>query len=168
MTRTAEIQDLYSFNRWANERMRAAVARLAPDQFTQDMKSSFPSVRDTMLHIMASEWVWLTRWLGSSPASVPEDWNAFQFEDICQEWAAIEVAQKGFLEGLDDDGLDRVVRYRNFKGEDHASALWQLMRHMVNHSTYHRGQITTMLRQLGQDAVSTDLVVYYRQQQGSA
>ena len=69
------------------------------------------------------------------------------------------------VSGLDDTELDRVVRYRNFKGEDHASPLWQLMRHMVNHSTYHRGQITTMLRQLGHEAVSTDLVVYYRQQQ---
>ena len=163
MTRTAEIQDLYNFNRWANARMRAAVAPLTPEQFTQDMKSSFSSVRDTLVHVMASEWVWLTRWLGSSPTSIPEAWTAFQFDDITKEWAAIEAAQKAFVDGLDDAGLDRVVSYHNFKGEDQAGALWQLMRHMVNHSTYHRGQITTMLRQQGHDAVATDLVLYHRQ-----
>jgi uncharacterized damage-inducible protein DinB len=164
MTRTAEIQDLYNFNRWANARTRAAVAMLSPEQLAQDMKSSFPSVRETMLHIMASEWVWLTRWLGSSPAAMPEAWRSYDFMQIAKEWEAIEAAQRAFLDNLSEADLDRIINYRNFRGEDHSNALWQLLRHLVNHSTYHRGQVTTMLRQLGAEAVATDLVLYFRQQ----
>ena len=163
MQRNSEIQELYAFNRWANSRMRAAIANLTAEQLTQDMKNSFPSVHDTVLHIMTSEWVWLARWMGTSPTAMPAEWRDYTLEQINREWAAIETAQTAFVERLREGELDRIVEYRNLTGELHSNALWQLMRHMVNHSTYHRGQVTTMLRQLGQDAVSTDLVLYYRE-----
>lgn len=167
MQRNAEIQQLYAFNRWANARMLAAVAELTPAEFAQDMKNSFPSIRDTVLHIMASEWVWLSRWLGQSPSAMPEEWRAYTLDQIRQEWSGLYTAQSAFVERLSENDLDRVVRYLNFKGESHSNPLWQLLRHMVNHSTYHRGQITTMLRQHGRAAVSTDLVLYYREQQAA-
>ncbi|HEY0810552.1 MAG TPA: DinB family protein, partial [Longimicrobiales bacterium] len=77
---------------------------------------------------------------------------------------ALETAQSSFIDNLTDIDLDRIVSYRNFKGESHANPLWQLLRHLVNHSTYHRGQVTTMLRQVGHEPVSTDLVLFYRQE----
>jgi uncharacterized damage-inducible protein DinB len=162
MTRSEEIRQLYAFNRWANAHMRAAVRKLSDEAFERDMKNSFPSVRDTMLHIMASEWVWLTRWLGTSPSGMPQEWKSYKLAQIEQEWDALETAQEAFVDRLSDPDLDRVVEYVNFRGETFQQPLWHLLRHMVNHSTYHRGQITTMLRQLGYDAVSTDLVVYFR------
>jgi uncharacterized damage-inducible protein DinB len=164
MQRTAEIQDLYEFNRWANARMRSAVARVSDEEFSRDLKNSYPSLRDTLLHIMGAEWVWLARWLGTSPTAMPAEWQLYTRDQIEVEWGAIETAQRAFLDKLADADLDRMVTYRNFKGEQHTNALWQLLRHLVNHSTYHRGQITTMLRQLGHEAVSTDLVLYYRQE----
>ena len=162
MSRTAELQDLYRFNGWANARIRDALTKLTAAEFSQDLKSSHPSIRDTVLHIMSSEWVWLQRWLGTSPKGMPEEWRALTFEQIQNEWAALEVAHQAFVAALSDPELDRVVDYRNLKGESFSNPLWQLLRHMVNHSTYHRGQVTTMLRQLGHAAVATDLVVYYR------
>lgn len=168
MQRNSELQELYAFNRWANSRMRAAVAKLPEAQLTRDMKNSFPSVQDTVLHIMTSEWIWLARWLGSSPSAMPSEWRDYTLEQISREWEAIETGQGNFLAGLGAGELDRIVEYRNLKGELHRNPLWQLMRHMVNHSTYHRGQVTTMLRQLGHDAVSTDLVLYYREQQAAS
>lgn len=164
MQRSDEVRDLYAFNRWANARMRGALARLSDDEFRRDMKSSFPSVRDTVLHVMTSEWVWLARWLGTSPKSMPEEWQAYGLADIEREWDALEAAQRAFVERLSDSDLDRTVHYVNFRGESWQNELWQLLRHMVNHSTYHRGQVTTMLRQLGHDAVGNDLVLYFRQQ----
>lgn len=164
MERTAEIQDLYAFNRWANARMRDAVSKLSDEEFSRDLKNSFPSIRDTVLHVMTSEWVWLARWLGTSPTAMPDAWRGYTLSQINNEWAAVEIAQSAFVEKLTDAELDRVVAYRNLKGESHTNLLWQLLRHMVNHSTYHRGQVTTMLRQLGHNAVSTDLVLWYRTQ----
>ena len=92
---------------------------------------------------------------------------SFTFEQIEQEWGALETAQSAFVDNLGDTDLGRTVHYVNFRGGSHHNELWQLLRHMVNHSTYHRGQITTMLRQSGHDAVATDLVLYYRQQQAA-
>lgn len=168
MQRSDEIRELYAFNRWANARMRGAVARLSDEEFGRDMKSSYPSIRDTMLHVMASEWVWLARWLGTSPKSMPDEWHGYNFAQIEQEWSAIESAQTAFIDKLTDADLDRVVPYVNFRGESWNNVLSHLLRHMVNHSSYHRGQITTMLRQLGHEAVATDLVLYYRQLQAAA
>jgi uncharacterized damage-inducible protein DinB len=163
MQRSDEIRDLFAFNRWANDRMRGAIAALSDEEFARDLKSSYPSIRDTMLHIMGSEWVWLMRWMDNSPSSAPAEWTTFGRPQIEVEWAAIEAAHSAYVKELTDGDLDRVVTYTNFKGETFSQPLWHLMRHMVNHSTYHRGQITTMLRQLGRDAVATDLVVYFRQ-----
>jgi len=164
MQRAAEIQELYEFNRWANARMRSAVAKLSDEQFSRDLKNSYPSLRDTLLHIMGAEWIWLARWIGTSPIGVPVEWQSYTRGQIDVEWGALETAQKSFIDKLTVVDLDRVVAYRNFKGESHANPLWQLLRHLVNHSTYHRGQVTTMLRQLGHEPVSTDLVLFYRQE----
>jgi uncharacterized damage-inducible protein DinB len=165
--RAAEIQDLYAFNRWANARMRAAVAPLTSEEFTRDLKNSFPSVRDTLVHVMGAEWVWLTRWMGNSPTAMPAEWRDYTLDQINTEWAALEAAQKAFVDNLTDAELDRMVAYRNFAGQSHTNELWQLLRHMVNHSTYHRGQITTMLRQLGHPATPTDMVAYFREQRAA-
>ena len=86
---------------------------------------------------------------------------------IAAAWEDLYRAQQSFLEKLSDADLDRVVDYRNLKGEAYSNVLWQLLRHMVNHSSYHRGQVTTMLRQLGHTPVATDLVLYYRLQQSA-
>ena len=168
MQRSDELRDLYAFNRWANARVRAEVATLSDDDFRRDMKNSFPSVRDTWLHIMASEWVWLARWLGTSPTGMPPEWKDYDRQQVADEWQALEAAQQAYVRRLTDSDLDRMVQYINFAGQTFTQPLWHLMRHMVNHSTYHRGQITTMLRQLGYQPVSTDLVLYFREQQQTA
>ena len=164
MQRLAEIRELYAFDHWANARMRNAVARVSDDEFARDLKSSHPSLRDTLLHIMGAEWVWLARWLGTSPSSMPAEWRTYSRSQIDVEWGALETAQQAFIDRLIDTELDRLVEYRTFKGESHTNPLWQLLRHVVNHSTYHRGQVTTMLRQIGHEPVATDLVLYYREQ----
>jgi len=162
MRRSDEIRDLYAFNRWANRRMRGVLAVLSEEEFRSDLKSSYPSIRDTLLHIVASEWVWVSRWQGTSPTGMPAAWNDYSRAQIDAQWAEIEMAHARFVEPLTDDQLDRPVAYTNLRGETFTQPLWQLLRHVVNHSTYHRGQLTTMLRQLGHGAVATDLVLYFR------
>ncbi len=158
-----EIRELYEYNRWANQRMLDAASRLTPEQFSQDLKSSFTSVRDTIAHIMGAEWIWLARWEGTSPTRTPETWDLSTFDTIRSEWREVERQQGAFISALTDAALRSPVQYRNLKGEPFSNPLWQLLRHLVNHSTYHRGQVTTMLRQLGAPAVSTDLIQFYRE-----
>lgn len=158
-----EILDLYAYNRWANGRTLEAAAGLADEDYIRDLGSSFPSVRDTLEHILAAEWIWLSRWRGVSPTRLRPDWNPVMLHALRDRWSAFEVDQTEFLSRLTEELLTETVTYRQLSGEEFSDPLWRLMRHVVNHSTYHRGQVTTMLRQLGAEPASTDLVVFHRE-----
>lgn len=166
MTRMDEIRDLYAYNRWANRRTLDAAERLTPEELSRDLGSSFPSVRETLAHVLAAEWIWLERWRGSSPPGLPEAWDLSRLEAVRARWSEVETDQRTFVEGLDEAALDRVIAYRNTAGTEFENPLGQLLRHVVNHSTYHRGQVVTLLRQLGAEAVATDYVVYLRERAG--
>ena len=164
----SEINDLFDYNRWANQRMIDVVATLSDEQFTRDLKSSFPSVRETLVHMLSADWVWLSRWLGSSPSAFPTDWDVSTLAAIRARWAELEQQRSEFLDGLTPDALTRELAYRNIKGEPFSNPLGHLLRHVINHSTYHRGQLTTMVRQLGVTPPTTDLIVFYRERAARA
>lgn len=166
LDRVEEFRDLYAYNRWANRRVLGAAARLSPEVLSRDLGSSFPSVLATLAHVLAAEWIWLERWRGSSPPGLPESWELSSLEAVRVRWAEVEAGQRAFVEGLDEPALERAISYRNTAGTPYQNPLGQLLRHVVNHSTYHRGQVVTMLRQLGAEAVATDYVVYLREPSG--
>jgi uncharacterized damage-inducible protein DinB len=162
-----EIRELFAYNRWANRRMLDAVARLSDEQFRREIPSSFPSVEKTLGHMLGSEWVWLQRWHGNSPMALPADWDLSRLDAIRARWRAVEEERDAFLQSLDDGDLQRTVAARTFAGVRYETPLWQMLRHVVNHATYHRGQVTTMLRQLGATPPATDLILYYRESQAA-
>lgn len=161
MTRIEELRDLYAYNRWANDRLLDATARLSAEDLARPIVSSFPSVLGTLVHVAESDWVWLRRWQGESPTGPPA-WDRATHGAVRTAWEAVQDERDAYLAGLDDAALLRTVDYRRIDGEPNRNPLWQLLRHVVNHSTYHRGQLTMMLRQLGAATVSTDLTAYYR------
>ncbi|HLW80404.1 MAG TPA: DinB family protein [Candidatus Acidoferrales bacterium] len=158
------VRTLYAYNSWANHRVLDACAPLSPAQFTENLHSSFASVRDTLVHIMLAEWLWLERWLGRSPGFPKGDFA--DLASICARWQKIEGDLDAFIQKLSAADLDRVVEYKNTKGNAFSNSMWQMLQHLVNHGTYHRGQITTMLRQLGATPLTTDLIAFYREQVG--
>lgn len=165
MTRLDEINELFRFNAWAQERMFEMTAAVSLDELTRDMKNSFPSVRDTMIHAVGAEWVWLTRWQGSSPTAFPNADDLKTNDAIRQRWRTIDADRAAYLANLQENSLDAVVEYTSFAGKHFAFPLWQMLRHVVNHATYHRGQVMSMLRQLGHNAKSTDMILMYQEEQ---
>jgi len=155
------IRALYEFNRWANAAVLDAVSALRPEDWTRDLKNSFPSVRDTLVHILWAEWIWLRRWKGVSPKSVFDPTEFATVDLLRTRWIEVEHEQADFVTGLNEESLSTVIEYVNTRGESFAYPLWQMLQHVVNHSTYHRGQITMMLRQLGATPVATDFLVFY-------
>lgn len=158
---------LLDYHYWARDRVLDAVEPLTPDQFTRDLGSSFRSVRDTLAHIYSAEWVWFSRWRGHSPTvHVPPE----TFADVAAirgAWSGHEAEMRAFLAGVDENGTSRVIEYKLFNGQASASVFWQMLQHVVNHASYHRGQVTTMLRQLGAaPPKSMDLIAYYRERGG--
>ena len=159
---TTDILLLFEFNRWANRRVLDSVAALSPEQFLRDLRNSFPSVRDTLCHILAIEWIWMARCQGNSTATLWKAEDFPVFESLRARWGEVEREQADFLSGLRDDQLDGLVKYRDTRAGDRVLPLRQALQHTVNHSTYHRGQVTTMLRQLGATPQATDLALFYR------
>jgi len=161
---TPELETIVDYHYWARDRLLDAVEPLTPDQFTRDLGNSFASVRDTLSHLHAAEWVWLSRLNGTSPtALLPHD----RFADLAAVrggWAQTEAGFRAVVSGLDAATRDRVIEYRLLNGQPGASRTWHIVQHLVNHATYHRGQVTTMLRQLGAAAPKAqDLIYFYRE-----
>jgi uncharacterized damage-inducible protein DinB len=154
------ILELYRYNRWANARSLDAASKVSPADFTKEVGGSFASLRGTLAHVYGAEWIWLERWRGTSPRKLPFALDFPDVETIRSRWQDVEREQKEFLDALDDARLTQVVSYVNLKGESFAYPLGRMLQHVVNHSTYHRGQIATLLRQLGATPLSTDLLLY--------
>ena len=157
------LRELFDYNYWARDRQLEACAALTEEQFLRPMGSSFSSVRDTLAHLVAVEWVWLERWLGRSPTKIEGgEYSAETFPTlgtVRERWQRVESNMRSYLSGLQDSALERPLSYTNFKGERWTYPLWQTLVHVVNHQTYHRGQITTLLRQLGASAPAIDFLV---------
>jgi len=155
-----DVEYLYSYDRWANARILDAVSGLTEEQFTMDMKSSHGSIRDTLSHILAAEWIWLERWNGVSPKALLNP-SAFPTVGALRErWSEVERGYNEFIERITDASLDMVITYTNTKDEEWSYPLVQMLQHVMNHSSYHRGQVVTMLRQLGEKGVTVDLLVF--------
>lgn len=163
-----DIRLLYDFNAWANHRTIEACAALAPEQFTRDLASSFSSVRDTLSHLYSAQWAWLERWHGRTPTGPPPSADFPEFETARRRFAEIDRNLVDFAASLNADDLHRVIHFTTMAGTPNAQPLWQMLQHVANHSTYHRGQVTTMLRQLGAKATSTDLIAFYRERAAKA
>ena len=158
----AKLRSLFEYNSWANRRTLEACSILSTQELTRDLRSSFPSVRDTLAHILLVEWLWLERWLGRSHTTYPPMEEFSDLAVVRARWAEIERDLLNFVNSRTPGDLARRVEYRNTKGVAYSNALWEMMQHLVNHGTYHRGQVATLLRQLGQTPNAEDLNVFYR------
>jgi uncharacterized damage-inducible protein DinB len=163
-----DIRFLYSYNAWANRRSLDAAAALTAEQFTKPLGSSFSSVRDTLAHIWGAEWIWMERFEGRSPASLPDGGQFHNISALQTRWQEDEARLNNFVGRVTQDDLDGPHEYRTLKFGQYSNPLWLSMQHLVNHGTYHRGQIATMLRQLNAKPLSTDLIHFYRERGAAA
>jgi uncharacterized damage-inducible protein DinB len=162
-----DIQLLFAYGRWANNRVLEAASGLNAEQFTRDLGGSFCSVRDTLVHIVGGEWGWLTYWKepSHSPAFLKDLWNRHDtlfnpaaFPDVASvrlKLTEIEKDQAEFVNRLTNESLDKMLPIRGTQVR-----LAHLMQHLANHSTYHRGQVALMMRQLGAKPLATDFHLF--------
>jgi uncharacterized damage-inducible protein DinB len=162
-----EICVLYDYNSWANNRSIEACAALTTEQFTRDLRSSFRSMRDTLAHIVSAEWVWLERLQGRSPSTFPKD-EYPDLDALRRRCTQIDNNLASFVRTLTQADLDGVMEYKTLTFGIYKNPMWQALQHLANHGTYHRGQITTMLRQLGAQPILTDMLHFYRERSSAA
>lgn len=160
----ASIWLLMDHHYWATRRVLGVLFDLTPEQFTQNLTSSFPSIQATVAHMINAEAVWLGRMLGvplqvTQPEEIPNGAAA------AMRWSITEQAMRELVGGLDATGLERVIRVTTRSGKEFADPVGLILFQLFTHGGYHRGQLTTLLRQAGAQPVQTDLIMYYRERQ---
>lgn len=163
-----DILTLLEYTAWANGRVLEAAAALSPEALLRDMGNSFPSVRDTLAHMLGAEWIWLRRWQGESPTTFAWAGELTTLPRLKDRFAAVDRERRAFVEALPEARMAQPFSYRDMAGNSHSLLLVQSLQHIVNHGTYHRGQVTTLLRQLGAKPVSTDLSRFYLERAAGA
>ncbi|HEX4440906.1 MAG TPA: DinB family protein [Thermoanaerobaculia bacterium] len=156
-----DIIDLFAFGRWANDKICEAVGELDDDAFGHESGGSFGSVRGTLLHLYGADWVWLERFHGRSPRAMPDEPEPIRtLAQVRAKWDGVQEQLRVFVGGLTPSDLASSLGYTSFAGEAFTRVLSDALVHLVNHGTYHRGQVVTLLRQLGKSAPSTDFLRY--------
>jgi uncharacterized damage-inducible protein DinB len=164
-----DLHALLDYNYWARDRLLDAVSALTLEQFTRPLGSSFSSVRDTVAHICDAESIWLARWNGQQPSGFQPPSRIADVAAARSEWAQLEAGTRSVLNSLPAESVERPFEYKDMRGNPRSDVFSQMLQHLVNHGTYHRGQVTTLLRQLGaQPPKSMDLIAFYREKQAPA
>jgi uncharacterized damage-inducible protein DinB len=159
-----ELQTLVDYHYWARDRVFDAVERLTPDQCARDLGNSFASIHDTLAHLYGAEWIWCSRWEGESPTALPSPNRFADIAAIRAAWLEQEKRVRAVLESLGEDGINRPIEYLTTDGRPQVQVFWHQLQHLVNHGSYHRGQVTTMFRQLKvAPPKSMDLITFYRE-----
>ena len=163
----SDIRHLFDYTEWANDQAITAAGKLPDEDFRRDVAISHNSIFGTLLHMAAAEWVWLERWNGRSPSKAkawplwtPE--TCANLEALQERWKDIVDRRARYISDLDETRLKAELPFKLLSGDPNSLPLVDQMQHVANHATLHRGQVVGMIRQLGIDPPSTDLLFYLR------
>jgi uncharacterized damage-inducible protein DinB len=157
-----EIKQLVAFNRWANRIFFDALSQLPAEQYGRDMHSSHGGIHGTLAHLVGAEKGWLRRWLRQPETASAAVRQLTSLTALRADWESLCADMSQFVDTLDDQKLQEILTTQTLAGST-TSKYWQMIQHVVDHSSYHRGQIVTMLRQLGVEPPSTGLIRFYRE-----
>ena len=155
--------ELANYNLWADTAAIGWLEQINEQQWKGPVMSSFSSVYHTALHIVSAEKIWIDFWKKTpNPVFLSREFTGLKSE-LLDVWKVISLGLKNFVEGFPEEDLEQQVVFRYPRGGEDRMHFWQTLSHVVNHSTYHRGQLVTQLRQVGfANFSSTDLATYYR------
>ena len=156
---------LIAYHLWATGTLLDVVATVSTDEFTRALGGSFGSLRGLCLHVLGAEWVWLERLAGRTPTAFLEPAGAGSPAGVRDEWTTLAARHRARLaaprpSGAAADDPDAPFSYVNLRGQPYTYRTGDILLHVVNHGTYHCGQLAHMLRQLGRTPPSTDYLVY--------
>ncbi len=151
------------YSRWATGRTLESVRALSDEQMDREVGGSYGNLRGTLTHIYQADQAWFARLMARPTGPLAEFPPAAARDAWERDWLELLDRYVAFAEGLDDDAWGRVMAYRDSRGNPYQSPVWQMLGHWANHGSYHRGQVATLLRQLGTKAAGTDLIFYYRE-----
>lgn len=156
-------KELAEYNLWANTIVCSWFEKITDAQWTQHVVSSFNSIQETALHIASAEHVWLQRMNKEEKQVWLQSTFTGSKDEHIELWKKASASLKDFMEGFDENKLHQNLDFKRLNGDAYSMPHYELLAHIFNHSTYHRGQLITMLRQVGfTDVEPTDMLLYFR------
>lgn len=157
------LQQYAAYNIWANHRIFDCINNLSDDQIDREIQSSFGSLRKTLLHIWDAESIWWQRLKLSERISRPSEEFKGNYAEMIKKLHQQSTEWKDWIDNSTEPQLVHVFAYQNTKREQFKQPVYEMLMHLFNHGTYHRGQLVTMLRQSGVEKIPpTDMIVFYR------
>ncbi len=155
------LKQLSAYHVWATQRITDVILALPEEKQLTEMPSSFPTLHKTILHMWDAESVWWQRMKMHERFVVPSENFKGTTRDVVNGLLSQSKLWEGWISNVSDHMLEHVFEYRNSKREQIKMPIWQMLTHVLNHGTYHRGQLINMLRQLGIEKLpQTDFSVW--------
>jgi len=160
----AELRQHLQYSAWASARLVEAASGLTEEELTHDHETADKSVLGTLVHVFAADRHWLGRIEGNPPEKFIDPEVDMDLEVLRSQWPALLTRWDIWLATQTDDSIAEPLVYKDLKGREFRTPLWQIVLHVVNHGTHHRGQVSGFLRKMGHRPPAVDLIHFYRKQ----
>ncbi len=155
------IKQTFDYSYWANQRYLAVAERLTDEQLRRKQGHSWGDVHSVLVHMMSSETVWLKRWHGESPQEHLDPMSFPGLSEVRLAWADVEKDMRAFIETQSEESLQNAVTYTNFTGQTFRVPLWQMLMHVTNHETHHRGELAAMFARMDVSHPEEEVIQYF-------
>lgn len=155
------INQVYDYNYWASKRYFAVAEGLTEEQLHKMQGHSWGDVHAVLVHMLSSEWVWLQRWHGISPKGHLNKDDFPTLTALKERWDKVEAEMRGFIETQTEESLQTSITYSNFSGETFHVPLWQMLTHVANHETHHRGELAAMYALMNVPHPEEEVIQYF-------
>lgn len=142
---------------WASARLVAALGELSEEELNRDFGTADRSVMGTLVHVFTADRIWLRRVTGADQQPAIEDKDR-TLRALREEWPLVLYDWKLWATKRTEEELSADLKYRDLAGREWTTPLWQVVLHVVNHGTHHRGQVVGFLRAMGKTPPPLDLV----------
>lgn len=157
-----------SYNRWASQKIIDLILTLPEEKQIAEVPSSFPSLYKTLLHMWDAESAWWQRLKMNERVIVPSENFNGTMKDITNGLMQQSALWEDWVSNASELSIEHVCQYQNTKREVFKMPVYQMVHHVFNHGTYHRGQLINMLRQIGVDKLpQTDFSLWTRKNKAS-
>ena len=155
-----DLPSLYAFNKWADSRVVHALQALDEEQYGRELGGGWSSVRATFVHIAGATWAWSERVAGRECTKLHTVEQLPRLDDAVAVLGEAHARFDATVAGVTPDKLNETFVWKNLSGAEKKAPFFVILRHVVNHESYHRGQISSMVKRLGGKPIATDFVLW--------